>query len=194
MSDTGLNHQGLTPQELGAQLLKSLDKSQVGAAASKLVAATIGDLVVLFSRSPAHKHYALADIEWMVLPPVVARQVYIVEAANKETGFRAPVAAVTWAMVSEELDLVLQKQVGSSIRRLRPDQWKCGEVGWLIDAVGNAEGVRMALQWLAAGPFKERPLKMSSVRKVGGPVEVTTLSALLAERTGAGTTSASNPS
>jgi len=179
-------------RELGEQLLKSLDKGQMGAVAAKLVAAAIGDLVVLFSRSPAHKHYALADIEWMVLPPVVTRQAYVVEATNKETGVRAPVAAVTWALVSEELDLALQQQAGSSMPRLRPDQWKCGETGWLIDAVGNAEGIRMALQWLAAGPFKDRPLKMSGVRKAGGPVDVTTLSALLAERAGAGTTSAEN--
>ena len=181
---------GPNPRELGEQILKSLDKSQVRAATAKLVAASIGDLVVLFSRSPAHKHYALADIEWMALPPVVTRQVYFVEATNKENGFRVPVAAVTWALVSEEVDLALQKQAGA-MRRLRPDQWTCGDIGWLIDAVGNPDGVRMALQWLAAGPFKERPLKMS-VRKAGEPAEVTTLAALLAEQTDAGNTAARN--
>jgi hemolysin-activating ACP:hemolysin acyltransferase len=40
----------------------------VGAAASKLFAASVGDMVVVLSRSPSHKHYSLADIEWMVLP------------------------------------------------------------------------------------------------------------------------------
>jgi hypothetical protein len=52
-------------QQLGEQFLKSLDKSHVGAAASRLFAASIGDMIVLQSRSSAHKHYSLADIEWM---------------------------------------------------------------------------------------------------------------------------------
>lgn len=175
---------GPSSQELGEQFLKSLDKTHVGAAASKLFAASIGDMVVVLSRSPAHKHYSLADIEWMVMPPVFAGQFYIVEATHKEHGFRSPVAAVTWALVSEELNLLLQERAGP-LRRLRPDQWKCGATGWLIDAAGDVEGVRTALQRLAAGPFKEWPLKMT-VRGAGGATTVTTLEALLAERTDAG--------
>ena len=77
------------------KILESLDPAQVGAALSKLLAASIGDMVVVLSRSPAHKHYSLADIEWMVLPPVFTGQLYLVEDAHKERGFRAPIAAVT---------------------------------------------------------------------------------------------------
>ena len=76
---------------------------------------------------------------------------------------------------------ILSRDAGEPARRYRPDQWNCGAVGWLIDAAGEAEGVRNALRWLAAGPFKERPLKMT-VRGSGGVVQVTTLGALLAER------------
>jgi hemolysin-activating ACP:hemolysin acyltransferase len=160
--------------------LKSLDPAQVGAALSKLVAASIGDIVVVLSRSPARKHYSLADIEWMVIPPVCMGQFYIVEAMDKTQGFRAPVAAVTWASVSDEVDELLQKQA-TSLRRLRPDQWNSGTIGWLIDAVGDPRGVRNALQWLAAGPFKERPLKMT-VRGTDSASIVTTLDAVLAQR------------
>jgi hypothetical protein len=49
-------------------LLATLDPADVGAAASRLVAASIGDVVVVLSRSPAHKHHAIADIEWCCLP------------------------------------------------------------------------------------------------------------------------------
>jgi hemolysin-activating ACP:hemolysin acyltransferase len=177
----------LAPGEVGLdprKILESLDPAQVGAALSKLVAASIGDMVVVLSRSPAHKHYSLADIEWMVMPPVMAGQFYVVEAAHKEHGFRAPVAAVTWALVSEDVDQLLQEKPGP-LRRLRPDQWHAGAIGWLIDAAGEAEGVRAALQWLAAGPFRERPLKLT-VRGAGGAASVTTLEALLAERTDTG--------
>jgi hemolysin-activating ACP:hemolysin acyltransferase len=163
---------------LVSDVLKSLEPAQVGAVFSRLFAASIGDMVVVLSRSSAHKHHSLADIEWMVMPPVTAGQFYVVEAMDTKRGFRAPVAAVTWAFVSDELDQLLQKQA-ESIRRLRPDQWNCGAIGWLIDAAGDAEGVRAALQWLAAGPFKERPLKVT-VRGVQGETQVTTLTTMLA--------------
>ena len=165
--------------EAASRLLKSIDPAQVGTAISKLISASIGDMVVVLSRSPAHKHYSLANIEWMVLPPVVAGQFYIVEAADKTHGFRAPVAAATWALVSEEVDAQLQKPAAAP-RRLRPDQWRSGTIGWLIDAVGDPQGVRNAFEWLAAGPFKEQPLKMT-VRGADGAAVLTDLRTLLAQ-------------
>lgn len=163
---------------LDPQFLKSLDPAQVGAAVSKLFAASIGDIVIVLSRSPAHKHYSLADIEWMVLPPAVAGQFYVAEAAHKERGFRAPVAVVTWALVSEEVDRRLEVQANaeqaSARVRLRPDEWKGGSIGWLIDAVGSAAGVKAGLQWLIAGPFREKALKVV-VRDEGGAARVSTL-------------------
>ena len=166
--------------KLTSNFLKSLDPTQVGAALSKLFAASIGDMVVVLSRSPGHKHCSLADIEWMVLPPVSLGQFYVAEAADKERGFRAPIAVVTWAFVSEDVDARLRQAAGQWIR-LRPDEWKSGTIAWLIDAAGDAAGVRGALQWLAAGLFKELPLKMT-MRGVDGMTGVTTLEDLMAGR------------
>jgi cytolysin-activating lysine-acyltransferase len=167
---------------LDPNFVKSLGPAQIGAALSKLFAASIGDVVVVFSRSPAHKHYSLADIEWMVLPPVSAGQFYVVEAADKERGFRAPIAVVTWALVSEEVDGRLRQEAGQRVR-LRPDQWKCGEIAWIIDAVGGEQALDAALQWLKSGPFKERPLHLVTPGPRGAAV-VSTLDSLIAERVG----------
>ena len=166
--------------DVSRQFLNSIDRTQIGAAASKLFAASIGELVTVFSRSPAHKHYSLADIEWMVMPSIFAGQFYSVEAADKSSGFLAPVAAVTWAFVSEEVDQLLQQQSGPLLR-LRPDQWNCGTIGWLIDTSGEAEGVLTAMRWLVTGPFNDVPLKMT-VCGEGGEANVTTLQAILGER------------
>jgi hemolysin-activating ACP:hemolysin acyltransferase len=143
-----------------------------------LFAASLGEIVMLFSRAPAHKHYSLADIEWMVLPEVTAGQFYVVEAAHKEHGFRAPVAVVTWALVSEETDQRLSEQGGVGPIRLRPDEWKSGEIGWLVDAVGAAAGVKAAFEWLKAGPFKERAIK-AIIRGSNGATRVETLDQLM---------------
>lgn len=169
-------------QELGKRFLRSADKTRLNAAASKLFAASIGDMVVVLSQSPAHRHYSLADIEWMVMPPVAAGQFYVVEITEKKRGFRAPIAAVTWALVSQEVDARLREAAGERVR-LHPDEWKSGEICWLIDAAGKGKGLDAALQWLKTGPFKERPLNLIT-RDRQRAVTVSTLKELIADRAG----------
>ena len=156
-----------------------LDKTQVGAAISKLISASIGDLVVVMSKSPAHKHYSLADIEWMVLPPVLAGQFYVAEATVSESGFRAPVAAVTWARVSVEVDARLRENAGKQIR-LRPDEWSSGEIYWCIDLVGDIRGLNIALGWLLAGPFKDVAC-FTAMREADGSATIAELKTLASQ-------------
>jgi hemolysin-activating ACP:hemolysin acyltransferase len=63
---------------------------------------------------------------------------------------------------------------------LRPSEWKSGANAWLIDAVGEAEGVTAALRWLIAGQFKDEPLKMIAQNE-NGTARITTVKAMLAE-------------
>jgi cytolysin-activating lysine-acyltransferase len=102
---------------------------------------------------------SLADIEWVILPAVVNGQFYVVESLNEETGFRAPVAVATWAFVSEEADHRLQSNL-TQHARLRPDEWRSGEIGWIVDLVGDLRGTQAAAEWLRAGLFKERDAKI----------------------------------
>jgi len=137
----------------------AIDKQRLGAAASALVSAAIGEIAVVYSRSPDHKHYSLADIEWLILPPVLRGQFYVAQAARKDTGFRAPIAVATWAFVSEEVDRRLSADLAHHIR-LRPEEWKCGDIAWIVDLVGAPAGIVNAVQWLKAGPFKGREAKV----------------------------------
>ena len=110
--------------------------------------ASIGDIAVVFSRSVSHGHYSLADIQWMIMPPVVLGQFYVAELAHKENGARAPVAAVTWALVSPEVDQRLRAQAAERVT-LAPADWKCGEILWLIES--QLVAIRfhlMAKSWL----------------------------------------------
>lgn len=147
-------------QELGKRFLGSLEATHLNAAASKLFAASVGEAVMLLSRSSTHKHYSLADIEWMVLPAIMSNQFYVVEVVHKERGFRVPAAFLSWAFVSDEVDQRLSGQGSGPRARLRPDEWKSGEIPWLIDAVGSAEGVSAGLRWLSETPFKDRRIKL----------------------------------
>ncbi|NOT72212.1 MAG: toxin-activating lysine-acyltransferase [Hyphomicrobium sp.] len=139
--------------------LPGFSPQQVAGAVSKLISATIGDCAVVFSRSTAHKHYSLADIEWMILPAVVTGQVYVAEAQHKESGARAPVAVVLWASVSVETDQRLMANIGQKIR-LRPDEWKSGDVLWIIDVAGDPTALAGALRQLAVTVFKDRSVKI----------------------------------
>lgn len=139
--------------------LPGFSPQQVAGAVSKLISATIGDCAVVFSRSPAHKHYSLADIEWMILPAVVTGQIYVAEFEHKEHGARAPVAVVLWASVSVETDQRLTANIGQKIR-LRPDEWKSGDVCWIIDVAGDPQAIASALRQLAATVFKDKAVKI----------------------------------
>jgi hemolysin-activating ACP:hemolysin acyltransferase len=141
---------------------------QIAGAVSKLISATIGDCTIVFSKSPAHKHYSLADIEWMILPAVVTGQVYVAEAQHKESGARVPVAVVLWASVSAETDQRLSANPGQKIR-LRPDEWKAGEIAWIVDAAGDPTAIAGALRQLGATVFKDKPVKIVTADAQGLP-------------------------
>jgi len=154
----------------------ALAREVIGAATSKIISAMIGDIALVLARSPAHRHFSFADIEWKILPPVLAGQAYIAEAAHKEQGFRVPIAAVTWARVSDEVDARLTANAGTSVR-LRPDEWTGGPHHWLIDIVGDPRGINIALGTLSHGPFKDRDVKLV-IRDKAGIANVETLAEL----------------
>ena len=152
---------------------QSVDKLQRAAAASALMWSSIGEIAVVYSRSPALNHHSLADMEWQILPAVLNGQFYVVKAANDMTGLRAPIAAATWAFVSPAVDARLSSDSSHRIR-LRPSEWKCGEIGWIVDWAGDPPGVATAIAWLKAGPFRDRNAKII-VRDLGGQARVATL-------------------
>lgn len=168
----------------------------MGAAVSKLISATIGEIAVIFSRSPSHKHHTFADLEWMVLPAVLTGQVCraraaslraseqrktkdVAEMMHKENGARAPVAAVLWASVSAETDKRLSDNPGQR-PKLRPDEWKGGAQLWIIDLAGEPAAVAGSLKHLAANQFKGKDLKMLMRDPNTGEARVVKLEEMLA--------------
>jgi hemolysin-activating ACP:hemolysin acyltransferase len=143
-----------------------------------ILAVVLVGVGVDLSRSPGHKHHSLADIEWMVLPAVLSGQFYVAEAASKERGFRAPVACVTWASVSDEVDQRLREDAARKIR-LRPDEWTAGAHLWLVDMAGDARGLSGAFKSLLDTRFKDKPVNVAT-RSADGDERVQTLADLAA--------------
>ncbi|GAA6210907.1 hypothetical protein NBRC116602_06470 [Hyphomicrobiales bacterium 4NK60-0047b] len=103
---------------------------------SKMTAASFGEMVSLLMRSAHYKHYSLADLEWLLLPPLMHNQFLVVEARSKENGASVPVGLALWASVSEEVNERLSENLDRPIK-LRPDEWQSGEINWLVDMIGD---------------------------------------------------------
>jgi hemolysin-activating ACP:hemolysin acyltransferase len=82
-----------------------------------------------------------------------------VEIIGAAGGPRAPVAAVLWASVSVETDQRLSASLTQKLR-LRPEEWKSGEILWIIDAAGEPRAMAGALAELAHKQFKDKAVKL----------------------------------
>ena len=69
-------------------------------------------IVSLLMQSPTYRHYALADLEWLVIPPL-AIGMFAAEAKVPENGQAYHVAAVLWVSVS----LKLNKRLSENLKR-----------------------------------------------------------------------------
>ncbi len=88
------------------------------------VSHVLGEVVWLMTQSPQYKHFALADLEWMVMPPILLNQFRIF---RDKTG--KPAGAAFWAFLGEDSE----KRLEEGPARLRPDEWKSGEQMWLVN-------------------------------------------------------------
>lgn len=138
------------------------------AAASKLVSASFGEIVSVLMRSEHYKHYTLQDLEWLVVPAVLSNQFLLAEARAKGNGFTAPVGVVMWASVSPEVDQRLTANIAQPMR-LKPEDWRSGDILWLVDAVGPAKLIGSMLQQLHGKVFKGRQVKLRAQGQDGKP-------------------------
>ena len=126
-----ISHHGGARERSADSAFPKIDQRQIGAVASKLIAASISEIAVIFARSPAHRHHALGDIEWMVPPAAMRVQPYIGEFANAKTGVRAPTPNRAWAFASEEVDRRICSNLAQRIYQ-RPERSNKGGTGWIV--------------------------------------------------------------
>ena len=118
-------------------------------------------VVGVLMRSPHYRRYTLGDLEWLVIPPLLAGQFRIGEAkaADKNQGAVMPVAVVLWASVSAEVDQKLMENEDASLQ-LKPEEWNSGDILWLVHAVGETRFVRYVVDELTKTTLKGRQMKV----------------------------------
>ncbi|MEQ1715899.1 MAG: toxin-activating lysine-acyltransferase [Hyphomicrobium sp.] len=144
------------------------EEAQKRAALSKRLEATLGQFVVLMMQSLHFKHHTFSDLEWLVAPAISLGQFAVAEAQSKVNGFTAPVAAITWAQVSDETDAKLAANLDRPFR-LRPDEWKSGANIWVIDTFGEAKVIASMLQRMTENEWKCRHAKLRMLGIDGKP-------------------------
>jgi len=110
-------------------------------------------------RSPHYRKYTLGDLEWLVIPPLITGQFRIGETKPNNQGATLPVALVLWASVSPEVDKRLMEG-NSAAFQLKPEEWKSGDILWLVHTAGEARFVRFVVDQLTKTTFTGRKVKV----------------------------------
>ena len=131
-----------------------------------------GSVVSVFMRSRNAKGMTLAQVESLVVPAVVSGQFVFAEAQSKANGMVAPIAAVLWANVSDEVDLRLSSNLDRPVE-LAPAEWSGGEQVWLMAAAGDQRLVGGLVKKLQGTILKDREIKVRSRDKDGNPTVMT---------------------
>jgi cytolysin-activating lysine-acyltransferase len=110
----------------------------------------MGHALWLMMQSPLHRHLFIADLEWMLVPPVALGQFRLWRQENRPIGF------VTWALVSAEVEERLRR----GDIRLKPAEWKSGDAVWLMDTILPFGGADAAVKETKQMVFPDRPVNV----------------------------------
>lgn len=122
----------------------------------------LGQIVTLLGQSPGHRHVFVSDLEWLVLPALIARQARVWRRQTENGSI--PVIYASWALVDAEVEARLRQ--GQT--RLKPTEWRSGDRAWLIDLVAPFGGSDAALTELADQVFPGKVLHALSASATGG--------------------------
>jgi cytolysin-activating lysine-acyltransferase len=132
-------------------------------------------------RDPAYKNLRVADLEWLVLPPIMAGQFQLAHAPRpmapgevKQGGILVPVAAALWARVSPQVDKALSETLDKAVQ-LSSAAWTSGDILWLLAVAGDRRATPAFLKQLQESEFKGKQVKMR-LRSPDGQLVVSDLS------------------
>ena len=157
---------------------------------------SFAQVVAVLMRDRNFRQMRLADLEWLVLPPLMAGQFRLAQMPalqrgtagstqpgvqgstlasdkGKDGGMLVPVAVALWARVSGVIDQHLSEDLDKVVR-LGAGDWASGEHVWLMAVAGDRRIVPKLLEQLAKDEFKGQRVK-TRVRGPDNTVVVRTL-------------------
>ena len=109
----------------------------------QFVRAGMAQVMPLVALSKRYKHLTMADMEWLVIAPLLQNQIAIAHHRDK-TGEVGAAGMVIWAKVTEDTETKIKEQITSGVFpiRLKADEWRGGDRVWVLDVI--AETVEVA--------------------------------------------------
>ncbi len=129
--------------------------------------AAVGQVVLALSVVPRYRHQSIADLQTLVLEPLMRDRVAIATAApsgrlpagesegasemsasENDAANYAPLAGIAfWATVSDAVDAKIREQIkgGAFPIRLKPEEWNCGDKVWLLDVIAPSQKMASAV-------------------------------------------------
>lgn len=138
-------------------------------ARQNLFARDFSHVTAVLMRAPNYKNLRISDLEWLVIPPLLAGQSKVALSRFQKDGPIVPVAVALWARVSENVDKRLSENPEKA-PMLRATDWTSGTIFWLIALAGEPKALAQFLPQLQATVFKGRPVKMRMQSKDGKTV------------------------
>ena len=143
--------------------------------AAKTVSQVLGEIVWLMSQSPLHKTLLIADLEWLVMTPVLLQQFRLYYDSGDEKSAPKPIGVVLWA----EVDGEVAGRLAQGVARLRPQDWKSGAAVpeaerqlWVVDAIAPFGGAEEMVRELKEKVFPMRDIRYLRMSPKGKEVSV----------------------
>jgi hemolysin-activating ACP:hemolysin acyltransferase len=141
-------------------------------------------IVAVMMRDPKFRQMRLMELEWLVIPPLIAGQWRLAQAKAEQmmakpgetmpqSNIMVPVGAAIWARVSPEIDKRLSENLDKPLQ-LKVNEWASGNQIWLIAAMGDPRAMPTFLQSLQESEFKDHDVKLRAPGP-DGKVVVSTL-------------------
>jgi cytolysin-activating lysine-acyltransferase len=132
-----------TPAPLSPELLK-----QAAEVRTRLHAA-VGQVVLALSQVPRYRHSSIADLQDLVLEPLMRDRIATSDGAGNDGPGGALAGIAIWATVSDAVDAKIREQIkgGAFPINLKPDDWNSGDKAWLLDVIAPSQ--KMASSVLA---------------------------------------------
>jgi cytolysin-activating lysine-acyltransferase len=129
----------------------------------------LGGIVSVLMRTKQFRTLTLGDLEALVVPALLSNQFAIASTSANANGLVSPAAIALWAQVSNEVDQRLSKNLDQRFQ-LAPNEWRSGDIPWLVATAGDPRGVDVILKQLQENRLKGKSFKMRGKRQDGKEV------------------------
>lgn len=99
---------------------------------------SFGKVAMAMMMLPRYRNQTLADLQHLVLEPLMRDRVAIAYPGGDKDGPLADMAGLAiWASVNEDADARIREQIqaGTFPVRLKSEDWNSGDINWLLDVV-----------------------------------------------------------